>query len=68
MTSTTLIREYKSVVNEKNELKKRLFKLEQNLDLMADYTQKVKSIEQARNQAKNGQVVSQDKLFKKLGV
>lgn len=68
MTATTLIKKYESAVKEKNNLKKRLSELEQNLELLADYTQEVKDIELARKQVSNGKITSQDKLFKKLSV
>ena len=68
MTTTTLVKKYKSAVKEKNELKRRLSKLEQDLELIADYAQEVKDIEMARKEAKSGKIINQGKLFKKLGV
>ena len=68
MSPTTLLKQYKTAVKEKNELKKRLTKLEKDLELMGEYAKHVVDIKEARKEIKRGKTISQDKLFKKLGI
>lgn len=66
--STNLKQQFNSLVQEKEEFKKRLRKIEEKLSFLEKYLKHAEDIEAARKEVKEGKLYTLEEVEKKLGL
>lgn len=59
--------QYKDIAKEQEKIKRMVEKNDQELMLLKKYLGHVKSIAKAKNEARKGKLIPQEKLFRELG-